>query len=73
MQTVQMKTQCKIEVDGHLRLDLPTSLPAGDAEIILTITRSGEQNARYDFSALVGRLAWRGDPVAEQRGLRDEW
>ena len=28
---------------------------------------------RYDFSDLVGKLEWKGDGVAEQRMLRDEW
>jgi hypothetical protein len=28
---------------------------------------------RYDFSDLVGRLKWRGDAVAEQRAIRNEW
>ncbi|MEJ5312105.1 MAG: hypothetical protein WHX52_20245 [Anaerolineae bacterium] len=28
---------------------------------------------RYDFSDLVGKLSWRGDAVAMQRQLRDEW
>jgi predicted DNA-binding antitoxin AbrB/MazE fold protein len=32
-----------------------------------------EEVKRYDFSDLVGRLSWVGDPVAEQRRLRDEW
>ena len=27
----------------------------------------------YDFSDLVGSLRWKGDAVAEQRRLRDEW
>ena len=26
-----------------------------------------------DLTDLVGRLTWRGDPVDEQRKLRDEW
>ena len=29
--------------------------------------------ARYDFSDLIGRLAWRGDAVAAQRAQRDAW
>ena len=29
--------------------------------------------AGYDFSDLAGRLVWSGDPVAEQKKLRDEW
>ncbi len=28
---------------------------------------------RYDFTDLVGKLSWRGDAVAIQRQLRDEW
>jgi len=28
---------------------------------------------KYDFSDLIGKLQWRGDAVAEQRRMRDEW
>jgi hypothetical protein len=31
------------------------------------------EDVRYDFSDLVGRLSWRGDAIAVQRKLRDEW
>jgi hypothetical protein len=27
----------------------------------------------YDFSDLVGRLQWSGDPVVEQKKRRNEW
>ena len=27
----------------------------------------------YDFSDLVGRLIWKGDALAEQKRMRDEW
>ena len=32
-----------------------------------------EKRRKYDFSDLAGKLQWRGDAVAEQRRLRDEW
>ena len=32
-----------------------------------------KKNKRYDFSDLAGKLEWEGDPVAQQRALRDEW
>ncbi|HWB54516.1 MAG TPA: hypothetical protein VG722_09995 [Tepidisphaeraceae bacterium] len=71
---MQLKVHGKIESDGHLRLDVPTSLPAGEADVVLTIQPNVRQAAaRRDFSDLAGRLMWRGDAVAEQRGLRDEW
>lgn len=32
-----------------------------------------EEKNRYQFSDLAGRLEWDGDPVTQQRALRDEW
>ncbi len=37
------------------------------------ISSDVKQKSSYDFSDLVGRLAWRGDAVTMQRNLRDEW
>jgi hypothetical protein len=49
-------------------------LSPGEAEVTLTINPTTEsQGGRYDFSNVAGKLAWRGDAVAEQRGMRDEW
>jgi hypothetical protein len=71
---LQLKVHGKIDADGHLRLDVPTSLPAGEADVILTINENNESSERkQDFSDLVGKLEWRGDALAEQRRLRDEW
>jgi hypothetical protein len=71
---MQLKVHGKIDPDGRLRLEVNTQLPEGEADVLLTITPSnGASAVRYDFSHLAGRLAWRGDAVAEQRGLRDEW
>jgi hypothetical protein len=33
----------------------------------------GPSRGSYDFSDLIGRLVWRGDPLAEQKRIRDEW
>jgi hypothetical protein len=38
-----------------------------------TDLKNGGKGSRYDFSDLLGTLTWRGDAVAEQRRLRDEW
>lgn len=49
----------KVDLPEHTRLTvvLPPA-PAG---------------RRYDFSDLCGKLAWKGDALAAQRKLRDEW
>ena len=48
-------------------LDYVKVVSKSDKEIANT------QKPRYDFSDLAGRLKWRGDPVTEQRKMRDEW
>ncbi|MBW4692636.1 MAG: hypothetical protein KME27_12820 [Lyngbya sp. HA4199-MV5] len=66
----------KIDADGHLRLDVLTSLVSGDVEVKMTIQPiQSEQSfaATYDFSDLAGTLNWQGDSVVAQRNLRDEW
>lgn len=35
--------------------------------------RGSEVSTKYDFSDLVGQLSWRGDAVAMQQDLRNEW
>ncbi|NJK53746.1 MAG: hypothetical protein HC936_14860 [Leptolyngbyaceae cyanobacterium SU_3_3] len=57
-------------------LDVPTQLTPGQVNIVLVlhpVVASKAQNPNYDFSDLAGRLTWKGDAVAVQRGLRDEW
>ncbi len=38
--------------------------------VVLPAVASGK---RYDFSDLCGKLTWKGDALAAQRKLRDEW
>lgn len=71
MQTIKLKSH--IDMDGHLRLDIHTNLPAGDVELVLVISTDSASKSRYDFSDLTGKLDWKGDAVQEQRKLRDEW
>lgn len=70
METLKLTT--KIDPDGHLRLDLPTNLPAGEVELVIVV-HEASQKKRYDFSDLVGKLTWKGDALAVQRALRDDW
>ena len=73
MQTLTVQTT--IDEVGRIKLDVPTDLPAGRAEVVLVVNPLGVASAarRYDFRDLTGRLTWQGDAVAEQRRLRDEW
>lgn len=68
-----LKVSSRIDVDGHLRLDLPTDLPSGEVDLVVVIQAAPEGRSRqYNFDDVVGSLRWQGDAIAEQRALRDE-
>jgi hypothetical protein len=69
METVKLSAH--IDPDGHLRLDLPTNLPTGEVELVIVMSRP--KRRWYNFADLLGKLAWKGDALATQRALRDEW
>jgi histidinol-phosphate/aromatic aminotransferase/cobyric acid decarboxylase-like protein len=74
MEVLKLKTT--IDTSGHLRLDIPTTVAAGAVDVVVIVNPSGPKGLAtppYDFSDLAGQLSWRGDAVAEQRALRDEW
>lgn len=74
MQTLKLKSH--VDGDGHLRLDVPTSLPSGDVELVLMIEPISPvtlPQGGYDFSDLAGRLRWAGEAVTQQHLLRNEW
>ncbi len=55
-------------------IELPESYQHKKLEItVVPIEEDRETKKKYDFSDLYGRLNWKGDAVAEQRKLRDEW
>lgn len=71
-----LKLATLIDESGNLHLDVPTELSAGAVDVVIVLNPSVTENPQtkaYDFSDLAGRLSWRGDAVAEQRMLRDEW
>jgi len=71
MQTLKLKTM--VHSDGHLRLDIPTSLPEGEVDLVVVIDKPSPSSRLESFKDLVGTLQWQGDALQEQRKLRDEW
>jgi hypothetical protein len=59
---------------ASLTIDLPQEYQNKTIEVIvLPLEEIEEQPKKYDFSKFVGKLQWKGDALAEQRKLRDEW
>ncbi|MDX2228192.1 MAG: hypothetical protein NW220_01050 [Leptolyngbyaceae cyanobacterium bins.349] len=74
MEVLQLTTI--VDESGHLHLDIPTQLAPGQVNVVLVlnpVVAAQPQRQNYDFSDLIGRLAWQGDALAAQRALRDEW
>lgn len=66
-----LKVNANIDINGRLRLDVATNLPAGNIELVIVMDKP--KVLAYDFLDLVGKLNWQGDAVRTQRALRDEW
>ncbi|MBA4197297.1 MAG: hypothetical protein C0459_07045 [Chitinophaga sp.] len=59
---------------GSITVELPEEYNDKKVEVIVLPLEVEElPKKKYDFSDLVGKLEWKGDAVAEQRRLRDEW
>lgn len=71
METLRINTT--IKSDGHLKIDVPTRLLEGDVEVILIIERKKQDEKKYNFSDLAGKLRWEGDALKTQEMLRNEW
>ena len=69
----RLKIHAKVNADGHLKIDVPTTLRGGDVDVILLIKSKNKPRKKYDFSDLTGRLSWNGNALQTQRALRNEW
>jgi hypothetical protein len=61
---------------NSITIDLPEEYINKKIEVlILPLEEIAEQpkKPKYDFSDFYGKLQWKGDALAEQRKLRDEW
>jgi hypothetical protein len=68
-----MYTTIKADIEnGRVRSSELQKLPAS-AHVLITLLHEGTEKKQYNFSALSGRLKWKGQAVEEQRKLRDEW
>lgn len=62
--------------DGVLHLDIPTHYYNCETNVVVIVEkveRKESAQSGYDFSDLSGKLEWDGDPLKEQRSLRNEW
>lgn len=80
MLTLTLKKKTKN--DGHLVLDVPTTLIDKNVEVVIIIQEqkdlspqpgSEKEEGKYDFSHLYRKLEWKGDALREQKKIRSEW
>jgi hypothetical protein len=74
--SIQLKTvmlQTEIGLDGKLRLEVPTDLPPGPAEVVVVVEPKQlphKSDLRSLSGMLAGKLPADIDPVAEVREIR---
>jgi hypothetical protein len=57
---------------NRVSVEVPREYNAYTCRVIVVPLQEVKKQ-KYDFSDIVGKLQWKGDAVAEQRRLRDEW
>jgi hypothetical protein len=68
-----MYTTIEADIEnGRVKSPELQKLPA-TARVLITLLHKTVEKKPYNFSALSGRLKWKGEAVEEQRKLRDEW
>ena len=80
---VTIKLKEKTTREGHLIIDVPTSLIDKNVDVVLVIqekadtpqknNREKKSQKKFDFSQLYGKLEWKGDALTEQQKIRCEW
>ena len=72
----------KDKKDGHLLLDVATTLMDKKVEVVISIQEHKEEPAKpdsekkrkkYHFSNLYRKLEWKGDALKEKKKIRSEW
>ena len=71
METLKISTT--IKADGHLKIDIPTSLHEGEVDVTLIIENRHKPSPKYNFSDLAGKLKWNGNALETQTAIRNEW
>lgn len=62
--------------NGEVKLKEKIAVEGGIPVIVTfleDIIEEKKKVKKYNFSDLVGKLEWTGDPIAQQRALRNEW
>lgn len=67
-----IKTVAKRTKSGKYKIDLPIDDDAAEIEVFVIVEEKKSKNKKKlaDFE---GRLEWKGDPVAYQKMIRNEW
>lgn len=62
-------------VSNPLTIELPEEYKNHKVEVIVLSLEESKESAqkKYDLSEFYGKLNWNGDPLEEQRKLRNEW
>ncbi|MBY0524184.1 MAG: hypothetical protein K2R98_12340 [Gemmataceae bacterium] len=74
METI--KTQATIAADGTLRLEVPSRLPPGLANVVLVVELNRIEPQRLPWESIVGvgKEIWAGEDAQDYvNHLRDEW
>jgi hypothetical protein len=65
-----IKAIAKRTKTGKYKIDLPDNITDDEVEVMLQIIKPKIKKTTADFA---GKMKWKGDALAYQKEIRDEW
>lgn len=72
---ITLNAIAKIDQGGRMTIETVTAFPAGERQVEIRVHEPSQPDGTNIAAILklAGTLEWKGDPMALQREMRDEW
>ena len=58
---------------GNYKIDLPINTDAAEIAVMVVKEEIKKEKKKKTIEDFAGKLKWKGDPVAYQKSIRNEW
>ncbi|MEO6729955.1 MAG: hypothetical protein ABIN01_01975 [Ferruginibacter sp.] len=58
---------------GKCKIDLPINNSAAEIAVMVILEDEKKENEKKTIGDFAGKLKWKGDPLAYQKSIRNEW
>jgi hypothetical protein len=68
-----IKAIAKRTKTGKYKIDLPINNDAEEIVVMVIVNAVKKEKKKKSVADFAGKLKWKGDPIAYQKSIRNEW